>query len=46
MFVNPLPHTDVELHTVAMDCLREVVIASPLEVSNELGKNIFWFKVY
>lgn len=34
-----------ELHSVAMECLREVVIASPPDVSNELGKDISWLKV-
>ncbi|KAL5487417.1 hypothetical protein EMCRGX_G020012 [Ephydatia muelleri] len=33
-----------ELHSVAMECLREVVIASPPDVSNELGKDISWLK--
>ena len=34
-----------ELQSIAMECLREVVIVSPQDVSNELRKDVSWLKV-
>lgn len=35
-----------ELHSVAMECLRDVVIASPPDVSNKLVQDIKWLKSF